>query len=62
MTFEDILKNEINKCKTIDDKIIKLVEIFANQTNLINIILDNLSPQLQKKILLKAGFKELISN
>lgn len=61
-SFEDILKETLSKCETTDDKMNKLIDIFCNQTRLVEIILSNLSPQLQDKIFKDAGFKELVLN
>jgi hypothetical protein len=62
MSFEDTLKETLSKCKTIDDKFNKLIDIFCNQTRLLHITLEHLSPALQKEILTKAGFAELVMN
>ncbi len=60
-SFEDILKEELLKCKTTDEKFLKLIDIFCNQTRLLDIILNNLSPKTTEKILKEAGFTEFFN-
>lgn len=60
--YEDILKNRLNKCKSIEEKFDKLIDIFCNQTYLLEIIIDNISREARDKIFLESGFKELVCN
>lgn len=61
-SFQDILRDRLKRCKTTDEKFDALIDIYASQTKLLDIIINSLSPEKQKEILTKAGFKELIFN
>lgn len=59
-SYEDVLKEEFESCENQEEKLNKIFNILCNQTYLIEHILNNLSPSLQKKILKEAGFKDLV--
>lgn len=62
LSFKEILKERLDKCESIDDKFICLIDVFTNQTALLDILLNSLSPKLQRSILKKAGFTEQTTN
>jgi len=60
-SLDEVLRESFLACKTIDEKFLKLLDLISSQTKLIDIILNNLSPDTVSKILKQAGFKEFFN-
>lgn len=57
-SLKDILKESVEKCSNVDEKINKLIDLITIQTKLIDYVISELPSEIQEKILKKSGFKK----
>lgn len=60
-TYEDVIKKRLDQCKTEEERFAVLTEILADQTRLLEHILNSLSLSTQKKIWREVGLKEFLN-
>jgi hypothetical protein len=59
-SLKDILKESVEKCKTTDEKIDKILYLFVGQAKLLDYVIDSLPEEKRKEIAKKIGFREVI--
>lgn len=61
-SFVDIIKESILQCETDSERWSRIIDLISIQVNLIDSLIENLSPEIKKKIMKDVGFKEVAFN